>query len=91
MSNEFNDGYEKGYKKGYTDGERAGLDYSQEERDIEQFCRGRENGRTQGIKDFAGKLKEKALTLSPIENYHIYNLIDETLKEAESNERGMDN
>ena len=84
MSNEFNDGYEKGYKKGYADGERAGLDYSKEEIAIEQFYRGRENGKTQGRKDFADKLKEKALALSSAETYHICHLIDETLKEAEN-------
>ena len=35
------------------------------------------------VKDFAEKLKIKAIRLSEIENYHVCNLIDELLKEYE--------
>ena len=35
------------------------------------------------VKEFAEKLKIKAIRLSEIENYHVCNLIDELLKEYE--------
>ena len=37
----------------------------------------------EALKEFAEKLKIKAIRLSEIENYHVCNLIDELLKEYE--------
>ena len=39
--------------------------------------------RKKTAKEFAEKLKIKAIRLSEIENYHVCNLIDELLKEYE--------
>ena len=39
--------------------------------------------KAQATKEFAEKLKIKAIRLSEIENYHVCNLIDELLKEYE--------
>lgn len=42
-----------------------------------------EEVRKETAKEFAEKLKIKAIRLSEIENYHVCNLIDELLKEYE--------
>ena len=42
-----------------------------------------EEVRKETAKEFAEKLKIKAIRLSAIENYHVCNLIDELLKEYE--------
>lgn len=42
-----------------------------------------EEARKETAKEFAEKLKIKAIRLSEIENYHVCNLIDELLKEYE--------
>lgn len=42
-----------------------------------------EEARKETTKEFAEKLKIKAIRLSEIENYHVCNLIDELLKEYE--------
>lgn len=68
------------YRKLKTENERLKSEKVEYEKPIDKFIKDRE---VKAVKEFTEKLKEKALTLSGVETYHVCCLIDELLKEFE--------